>query len=143
MYKCIYTRVQNVVISIIIYSVGSLHVYAVTIVVYQLCTIWYSCQGGYPPLHQLTVDVLGYQSRRVPHGRQRARERKEITHEQRFHMVRGSVHILHDNHSTTTPLAVNSHIHVHDIILHTGLNKNHPLYRMHFVQCQASSAVLG
>jgi F-box protein 9 len=33
----------------------------------------------------LTVDVLGYQSRLVPH-RHRGREKREITHEQRFHM---------------------------------------------------------
>ena len=37
---------------------------------------------------QLIIDVLGYQCSVVSHSRQRGgREKKEITHEQRFHMV--------------------------------------------------------
>ena len=31
--------------------------------------------------------MLGYQSRLVAHNRLRGKEKKEITHEQRFHMV--------------------------------------------------------
>jgi hypothetical protein len=42
----------------------------------------YSMDGN-----KLIVDVLGYQCRVVSHTRQRGgREKKEITHEQRFHM---------------------------------------------------------
>lgn len=41
----------------------------------------YSMDGS-----KLTIDVLGYQSRLVAHNRLRGKEKKEITHEQRFHM---------------------------------------------------------